>query len=66
MDIETLAMELHEAGRAAVEAGATVAAGNFGEKARKFLEWNEITEEARQGRRIQAGWLLERYSIESK
>ena len=39
---------------------------NFGEKARKFLEWNEITESARDGRRIQAEYLLEKFSIEKK
>lgn len=60
---ETLARELHEAGRAAVVMGATVAAGNFGEKARKFLEWEEITEEAREGRMIQARYLLHRFDI---
>ena len=64
--IEELARELHEAGRAAVEAGATVAAEKFGEKTRKFLEWDEITEPAREGRRIQARYLLARYNITSK
>ena len=64
MDIETLAKELHEAGRAAVEAGNTVAAEKFGEQTRKFLEWDEMTEVAREGRRIQARYLLARYTIE--
>lgn len=63
VDVESLALSLHEACRAAVEAGATVAAEKFGEQTRKFLEWNEITEPAREGRRIQARWLLERYRI---
>lgn len=63
MDTETLAKELHEAGRAAVEAGATVAADKFGEKTRKFLEWDEISESAREGRRIQARYLLERMNV---
>lgn len=63
ISVESLARELHEAGRAAVEMGATVAAGNFGEKARKFLEWDEITEEAREGRMIQARYLLHRFDI---
>lgn len=62
-ELEMLAMELHEAGRAAVEAGATVAAEKFGEKTRKFLEWDELTEPAREGRRIQARYLLERFEI---
>ncbi|WP_281679801.1 hypothetical protein [Synergistes jonesii] len=63
-DVETLARELHEARRAAVEAGATVAAEKFGDRARKFLEWNEITEAAREGRRIQARCLLNRFRME--
>jgi hypothetical protein len=63
VDVESLALSLHKAGRAAVEAGATVAAEKFGEQTRKFLEWAEITEPAREGRRIQARWLLERYRI---
>lgn len=65
-NIEDLAKELHEAGRAAVEQGATVAAGSFGEKARKFLEWDDITEEARDGRRMQATYLLQKYYIREK
>ena len=64
--LEMLAMELHEAGRAAVEAGNTVAAEKFGETTRKFLEWNEITEPAREGRRIQAMYLLDRFEITRK
>ena len=63
VDIELLAFSLHEAGRAAVEAGNTVAAEKFGEQTRKFMEWDEITEPAREGRRIQARWLLFRYRI---
>ena len=58
IDAEFLAKELHEAGREAVEKGTTVnPAGD------KFLEWDEITEEAREGRRIQAKYLLDRYTI---
>jgi len=60
MRIEELAKELHEAGREAVEKGATVAADHFGEKTRKFLSWEEISENAREGRRIQAMYLLRR------
>jgi hypothetical protein len=40
MSVEGLAQELHEAGRAAVESGNTVAAEKFGDPARKFLEWD--------------------------
>jgi len=59
IDIETLAKELHEAGREAVEKGATVAAEKFGEKATRFMGWNEISEQAREGRRIQARYLVD-------
>lgn len=66
MNIEAFAKELHEAGREAVEAGATVAADHHGEKARKFLGWDEITENAREGRRIQARCLLKRFNVSPK
>lgn len=62
-DVETIARDLHEAGREAVLKGATVGHSVLGEPARGFREWDEITEEAREGRRIQARWLLERYSL---
>lgn len=57
VDVETLARELHEAGRAAVEAGAVVnkVPGQL------FQEWDQITEQAREGRRIQARYLLEHH-----
>lgn len=61
IDVETLAKELHEAGRAAVEAGATV-----NPTGGRFLEWDEISEHAREGRRIQARHLLEKFRIEPK
>lgn len=63
MTIEQLAIELHEAGRAAVEAGNTVAAEKFGEQTRTFIEWYDLTEPARTGRRIQAEYLLDKYTI---
>jgi hypothetical protein len=65
-NVETLAIELHEAGRQAVIQGATVAADHHGEKTRTFLEWDEITENAREGRRIQARYLLNKFSITYK
>lgn len=58
MNVEVLAMLLHEAGREAVEKGATVAAENLGDTARKFLEWGEVSETAKEGRRIQARFLI--------
>lgn len=65
-NIEDLAKELHEAGRAAVEQGNTVAAEKFGEQTRKFIEWDELTEPAKDGRRIQAKYLLQKYHIREK
>lgn len=66
MDVESLAKELHEAGREAVEKGNTVAADKFGEPSRKFLEWDEISESAREGRRIQARYLLKHFELFEK
>jgi hypothetical protein len=57
MVTERLAKELHEAGRVAVEASATGI---------KFLEWHEITDQAREECRIQARYLLERYEISKR
>ena len=61
IDVESLAKELHEAGREAVKAGATV--NPTGER---FLEWDEISEHAREGRRIQARHLLAKFEIKQK
>lgn len=65
LDMETIAKELHEAGRAAVERGATVAADK-GDQSRHFIEWDDITENAREGRRIQALYLLNKYDVVPK
>lgn len=66
LPVEVLARLLHEAGREAVEMGATVAADHLGESAREFLEWDEISENAREGRRIQARVLLKILDISKK
>lgn len=58
--VESLARELHEAGREAVERGLVV--NNLG---KPFLGWDEITEEAREGRRVQARYLLARFAIQT-
>jgi hypothetical protein len=55
---ESLAMLLHEAGRMAVKQGATVAAEKFGEPSRTFIEWNDLGPAAREGRIMQAKYLL--------
>ena len=66
IDVESLAKELHEAGREAVEAGATVAQEHHKGKAFPFIEWDDLTEHAREGRRIQARHLLGKFRIERK
>ena len=58
MEIEELAKVLHEAGREAVEKKMTVVASLGLETPTKFLEWGEINEDAKEGRRIQARYLL--------
>jgi len=69
MEIEELAKALHEAGREAVLKGKTVAKSmpemNL-QAPPKFLEWNEITEDAKEGRRIQARYLIDRFVIYPK
>ena len=64
--IETLAKELHEAGRKAFDAGTTVAQAQQKDKAFPFVEWDELTEQAKEGKRIQARHLLGKFSIEPK
>jgi hypothetical protein len=66
LTIEELAKELHEAGREAVEKGATVAAEKFGDVTRRFMDWDEITEPAKEGRRIQARYLLNKFNVSIK
>jgi hypothetical protein len=51
--IDELARHLHEAGRAAVLAGQVV-----NKVPGPFLEWHQITDEAREGRRVQARYLF--------
>jgi hypothetical protein len=63
IDVETLAKDLHESAREAVEKGATVAATIGIEKIFKFKEWDEIDEVAREGRRLGARYLLGKYDI---
>ena len=66
MEIEQLAKELHEAGREAVEKRKTVVSSLGLKTPNKFLEWDEITEDAKEGRRIQARYLLARFNITDK
>ncbi len=61
--IEKIACEIHNSAREAVLTGATVAHDKFGENAKNFTEWDDLTENAREGKRMQAKYLLERYYI---
>jgi len=63
---EKLAKLLHEAGREAVMKKKTVVASLGLETPNKFLEWDEIHEDAKEGRRIQARYILKRYAMYSK
>lgn len=62
-DVEMLAKELHEAGRKAFESGATVAQAQQKDKAFPFVEWDALTEQAKEGKRIQARHLIEKFRI---
>ena len=66
MKVEELAKELHEAGREAVEKRKTVVASLGLKTPSKFLEWHEINEDAKEGRRIQARYLLNKFNITKK
>ena len=57
-DVNRFARALHEAGREAVEKGATV-----NPTGGRFLDWDELSDAAREGRRIQARNILKRYFI---
>ena len=59
MEIEALAKVFHEAGREAVEKRATVNPNIHSH----FLEWDELEEHMKEGRRIQARYVLARFHI---
>lgn len=59
MKTEELAKILHESGREAVALGAMVNPNTHP----KFLEWDELEEYMKEGRRIQAKYLLNRFYI---
>lgn len=63
-DVEMLARELHEAGRKAFDAGTTVAQAQQKDKAFPFVEWDGLTEQAKEGKRIQARHLIKKFRIE--
>jgi hypothetical protein len=57
---EELAKELHEAGRKAVEMNCVVRRDI---PVKGFIEWDQLDEPAREGRRIQADYLLGKFHI---
>jgi len=61
--VERLARDLHEAARDAVLANKVVKKDGAPLGEIKFLSWDEITEDAREGRRIMARFLLARYWV---
>lgn len=63
-DVETLAKELHEAGHEAFMAGVTVAQEHHEDKVFPFIEWDDLTEQAKDGKRIQARYLIGKFNIE--
>lgn len=64
MDREILGRWIHESARQAVELGSTIAAEKFGEKHYTFVEWDELSERAKEGKRMQADFLLQNLSID--
>ncbi|KKL96743.1 hypothetical protein LCGC14_1841440 [marine sediment metagenome] len=66
MLVEYLAKELHEAGREAVERKKTVVASLGLKTPNKFLEWDDLTEEQKDGRRFIARRLLHIFKISLK
>jgi len=64
--IEDLAQEIHESARAAVTSGNTVAHDQFGDKTYSFVEWEDLSDSAREGKFTQAAYLLESYNITEK
>jgi len=66
MKIESLAKILHESGREAVLTNKVVKKDGAPLGQIKFIEWDQLSEDARKGRRIQAQYLLERFIIKKK
>lgn len=58
-DIEKLAKEIHEAGRRAMDVGAALNPTGC-----RFIEWYDLNDAIRDGRRIQARHLINRFNIE--
>jgi hypothetical protein len=63
VDREILARDLHETARQAVLEGKTVAHTVGNEKTFTFIEWDDLAEPAKEGRRMQADQLIAKYRI---
>lgn len=63
--VEKMAADLHEAGREAVLKGQTIAREQ-GMPVIPFTEWDDCSENVKEGRRVQARWLLAKYTITVK
>ncbi len=60
--IDRLAKAIHEAQRECVEQGKTLTRA-LGSPPYPFIEWNDLPEQAKEGRRMQAQYLLNLYHI---
>lgn len=65
-DVETLAKVFHEAGREAVLKNKVLKPDGAPVGEIKFKEWDEISEDAKEGRRIQVRYLLSKYQLFSQ
>ncbi len=62
---EILARDIHEAQRKMVAQGKTLTRA-LGSEPYPFIEWDDLPERAKEGRRIQAVYLLSKYTITPK
>lgn len=63
MEVEDLAQILHESGREAVLNNKVVKKDGAPLGKIRFIEWSELTEDAKEGRRIQARFILNKCHI---
>ncbi len=66
MQEEEFAEMLHEAGREVVLKNKVVKKDGAPLGSIKFLGWNELSEDAKEGRRIQARYILKQCSVQRK
>jgi hypothetical protein len=66
MKSEDFAKALHESGREAVMTNKVLKKDGAPLGQIKFKEWDELPEEAKEGRRIQAQWILDHFNVIQK